>query len=136
MTVVLVDTSVWVDWLRGVDSAASDLLQRLSVDPGSTIATTQPVVMELRAGAPASELSSLEDVLSRAAMLSVNPDLDFAVAADVYRAVRAAGHTPRSTVDCLIAAVTIRHEALLAHRDREFVRMASVVPRLRLLTSQ
>lgn len=131
MTLQLVDTSVWVDWFRGVDSSASRLVHELAADPTS-IATTQPVVMELRAGASAAQLAVVEDVVSRMVLLGVDPDLDFLVAADLYRAVRVRGDTPRSMVDCLIAAVALRYDAVLVHRDRDYARIGAAAPRLTL----
>lgn len=41
-------------------------------------------------------------------------------AADIYRSLRAGGVTIRNTVDCLIAAVCIEHDAILLHNDRDF----------------
>lgn len=130
MTPVLVDTSVWVEWLRGGNGPAARLVEELAVEPATAICVTQPVVMELRCGAPAAQLTVLDDVLSRMTMLAVDADIDFAVAADLYRAVRAAGHTPRSTLDCLIGAVALRRSAVPAHRDRDFPRIAAVAPSL------
>ncbi len=68
-----------------------------------------------------------------AAMLSLDPDIDFLVAADLYRAVLADGGAPRSMLDCLIAAVALRHDAVLVHRDRDYARIGTVAPRLLLL---
>jgi len=36
--------------------------------------------------------------------------------------------TVRSTIDCLIAQVCVEHDATLLHNDRDFERIASVVP--------
>lgn len=131
MTLWLVDTSVWVDWFRGADSSASRLVETLAHDPAA-IAITQPVAMELRAGSATAQLAVVEDVISRMTMLGVDPDIDFMVAADLYRAVRSAGDTPRSMVDCLIAAVALRHDVVLVHRDRDYERIGAVAPRLAL----
>jgi predicted nucleic acid-binding protein len=61
--VILIDTSAWVDYLRG--------------DPGRA-------------------------------------------AAALYRQTRVGGESVRSLVDCLIAAIALRHRALLVHKDRDF----------------
>ncbi|WP_408582440.1 PIN domain-containing protein [Georgenia subflava] len=65
--------------------------------------------------------------------LDVEPHTDFEVAADLDRAVRRTGHTVRSAMDCLIAAVALRHGAVLVRRDRDLRRLASVAPELRCL---
>lgn len=61
--------------------------------------------------------------------LDVTPE-DIDAAADIYRAVRASGHSVRSAIDCLIAAIAERHGARLVHADGDFVRIAAVVPSL------
>jgi predicted nucleic acid-binding protein len=52
----------------------------------------------------------------------------FEEAANLYRLARRAGLTIRSSVDCLIAACAIRHDAELLHRDRDFSALAKVSP--------
>lgn len=59
--------------------------------------------------------------------------MDYAAAAELYRAVLLSGHTVRSSVDCLIAAVALRTGAVLVHRDRDFRRLGAVARDLRLL---
>ena len=52
----------------------------------------------------------------------------FEEAANLYRLARRAGLTIRSSVDCLIAACAIRHDAELLHSDRDFSALAQVSP--------
>lgn len=51
-------------------------------------------------------------------------------AARIYFDCRRAGVTIRSAVDCLIARVAIEHGLMLLHDDRDFEKMADVVPDL------
>lgn len=53
-------------------------------------------------------------------------------AAWLYFRCRRAGVTVRSTVDCLIAQLAIEHDLLLLHNDRDYERLAHVIPELRL----
>ena len=53
-------------------------------------------------------------------------------AARMYFECRRAGITIRSAVDCLIARVAIEHDLVLLHDDRDFEKMAEVVPELTL----
>jgi predicted nucleic acid-binding protein len=57
-----------------------------------------------------------------------------AAAANIYRACRRAGITPRRLIDCMIATIAIRSGAELLATDRAFADIATVVP-LRLATA-
>jgi hypothetical protein len=50
----------------------------------------------------------------------------------MYFDCRRAGVTIRSATDCLIARIAIEHGLLLLHDDRDFDKMAEVVPDLTL----
>ena len=51
-------------------------------------------------------------------------------AARMYFDCRRAGIIIRSAIDCLIARVAIEHDLMLLHDDRDFEKMAGVVPDL------
>ena len=124
----LVDTSVWIDYLRATDTRARRTLRRmLSAD--ELPAVTEPVVMELLAGAPDDRtLDQLETLTSALPMLSVEPVHDYRDAALIYRATRHRGFTVRRLTDCLIAAVAIRHDAVVVHKDTGYDAIARAVP--------
>ena len=124
--VILVDTSVWVDYLRGEATPAAEALRQLVVDQPQDIATCEPIAMELLAGASPARLSSLERLVDGLACLDVEPSLDFRAAASIYRLVRASGHTVRALNDCLIAAIAARHEVMLLHKDADLERIQRV----------
>lgn len=129
MALNLIDSSVWVEWFRDTKSKAADAIEELARHPLS-IATTQPILMELQAGATTVELAKVNRIVGSFTMLGVDVDLDFVAAADIYRAVRRTGHTPRSVLDCLIASVAVRRGAVLVHRDVDMEWIAEVVPDL------
>jgi predicted nucleic acid-binding protein len=115
---ILVDTSAWVEFLQGT---GSDTCERVSSLLGSGLATTDAVRMEVLAGARHGDHArSLRRLLLRARLLGTVPGVDFHRAAGLYRACRTAGETPRSLLDCLIAAVAIRHDVAVLHADRDF----------------
>ena len=90
------------------------------------MATSEPISLELLAGATDRSLPQLERLVEGLAVLDVDPHIDFRTAAALSRASRARGRTVRSLMDCLIAAVAIRHDAVLVHRDRDFEALAAV----------
>jgi predicted nucleic acid-binding protein len=52
---------------------------------------------------------------------------DFEAATTIYRMCRAQGVTPRGAIDCMIAAVALRNDAVLLAADRDIVRIAQVM---------
>jgi predicted nucleic acid-binding protein len=123
----LVDSSLWVEILRGADTTATARLRSLVADDPASIATTEPIVMELVAGATApAALDAVDSLCASMALLSVDPRSDFHDAGHLYRAARGRGVTVRTPADCLIAAVAIRTGAVLWHRDADFEAIANV----------
>ena len=114
---MLIDSSAWIEFLRGTDST---ICRRVDAALDSVIVTTDPIVMELTAGAlHESELDNVGALLGRARMIRCVPD-DYLAAAHIYRTARLGGETIRSMFDCLIAAVAIRADVPLLHADHDF----------------
>jgi predicted nucleic acid-binding protein len=121
--VTLADTSVWVEFLRGTDSPATAFVRdRL----GAEIATSEPIMMELLAGArPGAQTARLERLLLSQTWHRLESGLDYRGAVDVFHATRATGHQPRSLHHCLIAAVALRVGVAVAHRDVDYDHIAA-----------
>lgn len=114
---ILVDTSAWVEFLRDTGSPACRRVDELLA---SDIATCDPVRMEVLAGArDEAHLRSLRGLLARATLLQTDP-VDYEEASALYRSCRRNGATVRRLVDCLIAAVAIRHDVSVLHADADF----------------
>jgi predicted nucleic acid-binding protein len=114
---VIVDSSVWIDAERGIDSTEATQLRSL-VRAGAIIGVTDVIYAELRTGTIASR--SL-DVLVRDGLVARLRDLDdFERAASCMRATIETGTRIRAMADCLIASVCIRERLPLLHRDRDF----------------
>jgi predicted nucleic acid-binding protein len=130
--VELIDTSAWVEYLRATGSPAHLEVRGLLADRLDEVATTEPVVMELLAGAAGDrQFSQLETLTGGLRQLPVMAALDYRDAAVAYRAARAGGATVCKLLDALIAAVAARTGATLVHRDRDFDVLAAVLPDLR-----
>ena len=118
---ILVDTSAWIEYFRATGSTAAARVRHLLSDELDQIALCEPVAMEILAGATdESTLVKLERLINGLPSLRVEDVVDFRAAADIYRAARRSGHTIRSIIDCLIAAIAIRSGAELVHRDADF----------------
>lgn len=120
---VLVDSSVWIAFLRDTGVPEVALLEQL-IDERRA-ATTDVVLLEVLAGTTDEERAArLRRFLAGAELLRQESPADAEQAAALYRACRRAGETPRSLNDCLIAAVALRHDVPVLHRDRDFTVLA------------
>jgi predicted nucleic acid-binding protein len=125
--VILADTSAWVEFDRATGSPVDRRLQQL-IETSGPLAVSEPVVMELLAGARDDRREAdLRRLLARCELLRFDPLADFDGAARIYRRCRRAGVTPRGMIDCMIAAVAWRRRATLLAADVDIARAATVV---------
>ncbi len=100
---ILVDTSVWIDFSNGHESAESAHL-RICIADVRPLTIPGLVLTEILAGVRGdAEATRVERVLSA---FDPTPDLDstdYRKAVEIYRTCRRRGFTIRSTIDCLIA---------------------------------
>jgi predicted nucleic acid-binding protein len=130
--VELIDSSAWIEFFRATGSRANVAVRELVQERPHEIALTEPVVMELLAGAGSERaFVQIEKLTSGLTLLPVDAVIDYRDAAVAYRAVRARGGTVRKLIDCLIAVVAMRAGAVLVHRDRDFDVLATALPDLR-----
>jgi predicted nucleic acid-binding protein len=116
---VIVDTTVWIDYLRGSANEQTQWLdQELSRQP---FGLTDLILCEVLQGIhDDSTFTQVRDVLLNFEVLD-SGGRDVAIAAaENYRSLRQRGHTVRKTIDCLIATFCIEHGHALLHRDRDF----------------
>ena len=129
---VLIDSSVWIDHLRGAHTRETAILGTLlgSLDPGSEGGDLQAtadllvgdlVLCEVLRGIPeAREHAAVKDILLGFELVTIG-GVDLALkAADHYRALRRLGITVRKTIDLLIGTWCIAKDCALLHSDRDF----------------
>jgi predicted nucleic acid-binding protein len=124
MEIVIVDSSVWVSYFRGLETPSVTVLRKL-------LATTRPVYLtdivyaELRAGSFSDDDARLIERLHRSGrIIQLESIDDFERAAACSHAARRTGRAVRSITDCLIASVCIREDAMLLHDDRDLHTLA------------
>ena len=116
---VIVDTTVWVDFLNGVTTPEVTWLERESTR--RRLGLLDPMVCEVLQGL--SSDAAAARVLRHLRLFEVHDTggVDLAVAAAAnYRRLRSRGRTVRKTIDCLIATCCLVHGHELLHRDRDF----------------
>jgi predicted nucleic acid-binding protein len=120
---IVVDTSVWIDFLNGRATSQVDrLLDLLGAQPlliGDLILLE--VLQGLQSGAEAARVEAALSRFDVEAML--NPERAVLAAAH-YRRLRTFGITVRKTVDLIIATFCIACSHALLTADRDFTPMA------------
>ncbi len=124
---ILADTSAWVEFDRATGSP-TDLRLTALIESGDALAVTQPIIMEVLAGARnAKRENDLRRLLLRFRPLLFDSATDFEAAARIHRRCRSAGVTPRGLIDCMIVAVAWRRGAAILAADVDLVRVATVL---------
>lgn len=115
---VIVDATVWIDYLRGEENLETLWLERhLTQQP---IGLTDLTLCEVLQGVRGSEFSYICDDLLRFHLFSTG-GLELAIAAARnYVSLRERGLTVRKTIDCIVATFCLVAGHELLHRDRDF----------------
>ncbi|MGO9507254.1 MAG: PIN domain nuclease [Mycobacterium sp.] len=117
---MIVDTSVWIEFLSTSASSASHwLADRIAAD--STVIVPEVVMMELLIGTADESTATLRRrFLQRFDIEPLAPVRDAEDAAAIHRRCRRGGDTVRSLIDCQVAAMALRLGVAVAHRDRDY----------------
>ncbi|SRR6266545_3042601 len=126
---IIVDTSVLIDFLRGATTSAAQRLAQLEADE-VPFAIPLVCLQEVLQGArDEREWRLLHDYLASQRLLEAREPLALHVeAARIFFDCRRRGVTVRSTVHCVIAAEVLRNKGTLLHDDEDFERMVKVRP--------
>ncbi|HSS95892.1 MAG TPA: PIN domain nuclease [Terriglobales bacterium] len=116
---VIVDSTVWIDYLRGSHNAHTDWLD--SHFPSRRFALLDLILGEVLQGF--ADQTAFSEVRNGLLQFHIFPTggVDLAVAAaENFRTLRQTGYTVRKTIDCLIATYCLQNSHALLHRDRDF----------------
>jgi predicted nucleic acid-binding protein len=125
--VILVDTSVWIDYFNGIKNQQSDYLEYLlSTD---TVIVGDIILAELLQGFDSDrEFKLAKQALDPLDCVTLGGKSIAIQAATNFRILRSKGITIRKTVDMLIGTWCINHQVTLLHRDKDFDQMAMELP--------
>jgi predicted nucleic acid-binding protein len=125
---ILVDTSVWIDFLTGSRSSHRRLLHTL-LEEEQDLCLTEIIFTEILQGIrPDAEFNKVRAYLKEFPIYSLDGLPSFLHAARIYRKCKKAGFTIRSTIDCMIAVVALENRIALLAKDRDFQSIAKVEP--------
>ena len=117
---VLVDTTVWIDFFSAKPYPHVQTLENLIVNR-EDICLCGIVLTEVLQGIREdSEFTRTRDLFTNLVFLPMEYSV-FLRSAEIYRNLRRKGITIRKPVDCMIAAVAIEHDIPLLHTDRDFI---------------
>jgi predicted nucleic acid-binding protein len=121
---ILVDTSVWIDFLGPSPSPAGAELHRMIAD-SEPFALAGIVITEILQGLRR-DVNRIERYLSQWDMLEPKGFSTYREAAEIFRSARAKGIAV-TTTDALIAAIASEHRATLFTLDKDFSRIAPII---------
>jgi len=123
---MIFDTSVWVDFLRGRQTANAELLQH-HIYNDEKVFICPIIYQEILQGVKNEhELVGLKELLLALDFLSLDGYFAADGGAAVYRQLRAAGLTIRKPNDCAIAFYAIHFNLKLVHNDSDFDKIAKL----------
>ncbi len=118
---ILVDSSVWIDFFSSSPGEGGAELRRL-ISNGEPVAVAGVIVTEVLQGLT-KDPARIESFLSEFDLLKTSGFDTYRAAASIYRKARAKGVSP-STIDTLIAAIGVEHSTPIFTLDRDFSRLA------------
>jgi predicted nucleic acid-binding protein len=128
---ILVDTSVLIDFIRNVDNIATNKLNEiiaLNIPFGITCHVYQELLQGVSTQREFSLLKEYLDTLNFYDMLYGAES--YAAAAAIYFSCRKKGITVRSSIDCLIVQIALEHKLKLLHNDRDFDNIKKIIATL------
>ena len=116
---VIVDTTVWIDYLRGAENPETVWLDRELTR--QRLGLTDLILCEVLQGVRGDALFAQvrDELLGFQVFEAGGRELAIASALN-YRSLREKGYTVRRTIDCLIATFCLQAGHELLHRDRDF----------------
>jgi len=117
--ILLVDTSVWADYLRGRSVSHVAALEQ-ALRAGDDICISGLILTEILQGIRSDVDYRKTATYFKSLVFLPMTYPTFVRAAEIYRRLRRNGVTVRRPIDCLIAATAIEHGVLLLHNDRDF----------------
>ena len=117
---VLVDTSVWIDFFSSKPYPHVNTLENLIFNREDLCLCGIVLTEVLQGIREDSEFKRTRDLLTNLILLPMAYSI-FLRSAEIYRTLRKKGITIKKTVDCMIAAVAIENDIPLLHNDKDFM---------------
>jgi predicted nucleic acid-binding protein len=117
---ILVDSSVWIDYFRATVTPQTDKLHGLL--NGVAVAVGDLMIVEILQGTGSDrDFEAILQLLNRVSPVTISNNSIAILSARNYRTLRAKGITVRKTIDTLIATRCIVDDIPLLFSDRDFL---------------
>ena len=117
---VLVDTTVWIDFFSGISCPHVKTLENL-ITNREDICICGIILTEVLQGIRKdSEFRQTRDLFADLIFLPMQYS-SFLRSSEIYRELRKKGITIRKSMDCMIASIAIENEIPLLHNDKDFL---------------
>lgn len=124
---VIVDTTVWIDFLQGRETKEVATLEALLADEVEVF-ITGIIFQEILTGVKAKK-DRAKVIKELSHFILISPTFDTHIqAAEIYDTCRKKGLTIRSIIDCLIAALALEYDLTILEKDRDYSFIAEVFP--------
>ena len=118
---ILVDSSVWIDFFNGRETRSVARLSELLEDASAPVVLADLVLFEvLRGFRDEQDFHAARRTLAALPVIEIGGEDEALRAAQHYRALRSHGYTIRSPIDVLLASYCIENDCALLHSDRDF----------------
>lgn len=123
---ILVDTSVWIDYLGGLETPQTRWLeQALDIQ---RLGLTDLILCELLQGiSDEGRFNELHQLMLEFEIFEMGTIELAVLSARNFRTLRAQGFTVRKTIDCLIATYCLENSHQLLHNDGDFAPFEQVL---------
>jgi predicted nucleic acid-binding protein len=130
---ILVDTSVWIEFFNGHNDDDKVKALNLALKQGDDIYITDIILTEILQGIKDdNKYTTVKNSMLTLKFAHANNYETYIHAADIFRECRKNGITVRKTIDCIIAAIAIENNLTLLCRDNDFINIAKCL-KLKLL---
>lgn len=123
---ILVDSSVWIDYFNGVNTEATEALHD-SIGKERLIVGDLIIAEVLQGFRFDKDFETAKELLTAFDVHQISSDKIAIKSAGYFRALRKKGITVRKTVDVLIATYCIENEISLLQSDRDFIPFANAL---------
>jgi len=125
----LVDTSVWISFIRGDEKPAVLTLRNLLEQRQSVFLTSLVYLEILQGSADLQQFARFKSYFGSQPFVELNNlQKSMVEAAAIYFRCRKRGVTVRSTIDTILVQIALENQLILLHNDRDFEQIATIVP--------